>query len=389
MSVEALYDLVPANASTVHTNCMKDIMDSALHKYAVDHPDWVEALNMQDTVKGKTVPEYLKDLVETDEIKTVLQNVITAQVAPSVWQDGDPHTTGAWAKAGFSNQQEIRDRGHYYLQSMDDSSVLAADPHFNRLYDYVKCYHTSRQTPDLQPYVNGEGGKTSGEWAVALYNHALFDTDNREDLLTSETMIKDRQMLSKLNDIMGALATPDAKWGSATKLQQALPRAFMERMSLATIGYARQIVASLPLADMQDIVSRQVDLFWQNSQDSTVHPDVSGALQDIFKALGAQDAAATKDFQSKLVQYFVDEKDELIYVADRWEGFFDVLSQDYSTLSQEDLSRVQFFSMILMMSASTTVANFTLRNKNDDQNCQMQMWTGRNLLTSECSWPCR
>jgi hypothetical protein len=71
--------------------------------------------------------------------------------------------------------------------------------------------------------------------------------------------------------------------------------------------------------------------------------------------------SATKDFQLKLVQFFADEDAEVL-VLDRIDAWnYDIVSDDYSTLSPEDLNRVKNFSLFLMLSSALSVANYALR----------------------------
>jgi hypothetical protein len=345
---------------------MNDIILCALHQYP---RDWVDALQMTDFVKEHPRPDYFDrypyfvDILGRSEVKGFLTSLITAQVAPNVWNTQDQKVTGAWASNGFSKQQELKDRCHYYLQAELDMTCLAANPGFHMLYEGVKFYHIGERTHGLDAYIEGAGGKSAGDWAKALYDYCV----THDDILRWQASSPRNRQVSKLYEFIGAL-TVRARSDSELTESQALPRNFIDVVKLGTVDSCRRFVASLPLADMQDLVSRQVELFWQKSEDETVNADVSGALKDCFEALGATtDVAATKDFQAKLVQFFFDMSGGCIYVSDRVEQFKEtVIDPDYSTLNEKDLNRVKNLSTFLMLSLAISVANFGLSAKSTE-----------------------
>jgi hypothetical protein len=354
--VEELYSLLPANPDLLHRQAMQDITDAGLVLY--QRAGWVDALNMQDAVKGKEIKSYIEKVLD-DDMKTVLTNMITAQVASGVWNDGDLTMTEAWASNGFKTQQDVKDRGQYYLQAMGDKTCLAGEAAFSKLYKHVKSYLIGQMTPGLSSFIEGKDGKTPERWATELFYHAV-NVDHIDYLFTSDTSDASlkTQHLSKIHDIMGALTA------NSEETYQKLPETLMQVVSLTAIDKCREFVASLPLADIQDLISKQVELFWQKAGDDTVNADVRDALKDTFKALGATtDVSATLDFQHKLGQFFVDTRDELDATSriETWND--DFVSKDYSTRDEKDLNRIKNFSTFLMLSSFASVANFALRTK--------------------------
>lgn len=347
MSVKELCRLTPANQGEVHTNVMRDISDAALALYP---QKWVDVLNMQDAVRGKKVPAHMEELVKDEEVKAVLQDVVTAQIAPQLWSAS---LAPKWAPVG-KTQQDIKDRAHYYLQGLD-KTTLAASPAFSEVFQRVKSHHVGKLTPGLPRYVDGEGGKSAVEWAHALHDHFAHDMENAFALLLSDPQ---DGVLSKAFDVVSSLTA-----GSSHKAHRELPDRFVRCMNVALFHYCRQIVGALPggVDDMQDVIGRSMGELKRTSEDRTVNDGVREGIKDAFKSL----PVAEQDFARSLAKFFTDKVRELPSFSDRLAAWTEKLKADYPKMATKDFNRVSNFSAYTMLSVSSSIAYFSITTKSD------------------------
>eukprot|EP00928_Gymnodinium_smaydae_P082753 TRINITY_DN6604_c0_g1_i2.p1 TRINITY_DN6604_c0_g1~~TRINITY_DN6604_c0_g1_i2.p1 ORF type:complete len:1349 (-),score=225.13 TRINITY_DN6604_c0_g1_i2:401-4447(-) len=342
MSVKELYRLTPANQGELHTQVMKDITDAALALYP---KKWIDALQMGSMVAGKTVPAYMTEIVKDDKVSAALQAIVTAQIAPQIWNGS---TAAHWGPVG-ATQQEVKDRARYYMQGMD-KTTLAGSPGFARVFRYVKSHHISKLTPGLSRYVAGEGGKTASQWAHALVDHVTKDMNNCYALLNADS---DDGVLTKLFDIVSCLTA-----GSSSQADRELASNFVHSMSAGSFDFCRQIVSTMPggVSDMKDVISRSMKELQRRSGDAQVKEDVRAAIKQAFDSL----PIAQEDFGNQLAEFFHTNAKTQVYFTDRLVAWTEQMKKDFPSLATKDFNRVSNFSAYLMLSVSSTIAYYAL-----------------------------
>merc|ERR1712151_883061 len=158
---------------------MTDITDAALAMYP---QEWVDDVQLKDLVANKKVPDHMAEMVKEEDVKKMLQDLVTAQVSGSVW---DKSVERYW-QPDFTSQQDVQDRAHYFLQG-NDETCMAGKEIFSKTFNRLRDHWYGHMMSSLQPYLKGEG-QAPEKWAreLAMYTFSDEAKDDLTDLLTSD-----------------------------------------------------------------------------------------------------------------------------------------------------------------------------------------------------------
>eukprot|EP00928_Gymnodinium_smaydae_P044103 TRINITY_DN29441_c0_g1_i1.p1 TRINITY_DN29441_c0_g1~~TRINITY_DN29441_c0_g1_i1.p1 ORF type:complete len:1341 (-),score=173.30 TRINITY_DN29441_c0_g1_i1:107-3904(-) len=294
MSAELLFRLPLPNPSELYTDVMKDFMDSA---YAVFPEDQAELLQISDLIKGKQVPDYLKDVVNKDANKNMLVSIITAQCCPKLYSES---TRDQWKPVG-DHELDIKQRVHYYLQGAA-KNCLSTLPAFTEVYNAIVDNKYTKHMPGIVPYLQGLGGKSPEAWAQALYDYAIAD-NQLDDLVRSDP--SDGQ-LSKLTHILNSLTSSTSAFKD--EKQKTLAKKLAATVSKKTRDYGRKWAGTLTETQMQDLITRMLEELWNNADKASEDDEVAQQIKKAFEDLGVRRYAGLytylKPFIESLAQFW-------------------------------------------------------------------------------------
>uniref|UniRef100_A0A7S2L5N6 Uncharacterized protein n=1 Tax=Zooxanthella nutricula TaxID=1333877 RepID=A0A7S2L5N6_9DINO len=231
------------------------------------------------------MPAYLKDYIEQSQPrKDILIEMITMQVCPSMYSD---HTKPQWAPQ-FTTKLSIQQRVQYYLQG-NDKTCMSGKPAFGEVYNYILNYIYGQFTPNLKPYMAGEGGKTRAQWAQELYEYATDPERAQADATTdasNQVVKKNSHTLSCLTDAY----FPDATALKAgEKRKQTLSERYAQVIACQVKDISRIYATSLDVGDMRDVIYRVLVKLWDYS--ANMPGDLAKLIHDAYAEMQVRRSA--------------------------------------------------------------------------------------------------
>lgn len=163
---------------------------------------------------------------------------------------------------------------------------------FRRAFDAVKDHHYARLMPEFQAYLNGEGGKTPGQWAQELYRYATQPNCMQRLIMADPS----DGAINKLTHMLSSLTAK-----SPNKKDKEVVKQFSDAIALSLVNHGRKFAGTFAEKDMVALFTQILEGFWNQARDMKLPQQERSLIAEAFATMGVRSGSQLTQALGKLI----------------------------------------------------------------------------------------